>query len=207
MDNIKRYKTLPSYGERGIIKVIPASKPDTIFEKSCKININNNLRNSSRYKVKYDDFSHLPVIRNTVIPRKVSHPPFLDAKWTNLVDKNSIDTNHNSQFWMEDPLALLKKQNLLPTSEMTDEDRLNTITRVIIIISAILFTFKFEGWWMFLALGIFVVMIIWFIIKGCQAQHAQLQKCQVELVKNIHSKQKRPIIKPLIKPEFKLISR
>lgn len=69
-------------------------------------------------------------------------------------------------FWIEDPSALFQTFDVIPDMNMTDAERLNAMTRVIIIITVIMFLFKFQAWWLFLCLGLIVVIIIWYIVKG-----------------------------------------
>lgn len=68
-------------------------------------------------------------------------------------------------FWTDDPAVLFQTFEIIPNSSMSEAERLNAMTRVIIIISAIMFLMKFDGWWTFLLLGIIVVIILWNIIK------------------------------------------
>lgn len=120
-------------------------------------------------------------------------PSFLDSEWSALIDNpiqesnKSIDNvnklqNHDNiyardykgvyrgnidtKFWFEDPSALFQTFDITPNVNMTDAERLNAMTRVIIIIAAVMFLVKFPAWWLFLCLGLIVVIVFWYIIKG-----------------------------------------
>jgi hypothetical protein len=66
---------------------------------------------------------------------------------------------------MEDPSALFQTFDVMPNENMTDAERLNALTRVIILITAFMFIVKFPLWWMFLGIGIIVVIVLWYIVK------------------------------------------
>lgn len=90
---------------------------------------------------------------------------FLDPKWDEIINipKREIKS---STFWFEDPPALVKTFDLLPQHDMDDTERLNAMTRMIIIISVIMFLVQFQLWWFFLTLGLIVVISLWQLIKG-----------------------------------------
>src|SRR3989338_1314422 len=69
-------------------------------------------------------------------------------------------------FWLENPSSLFQSFELFPHSEMTDAQRLNAMTRVIILMAAIMFVVKFQGWLTFLIIGMIVVIILWYIMKN-----------------------------------------
>jgi len=107
----------------------------------------------------------------------------------NLV-KSSIYTPIN--FWFEDPSVLFQTFEIMPNQEMTDAERLNAMTRVIIIITAIMFIVKFPLWWMFLVIGIISVIVLWYIIKGRSEEYENYHMRQTEYL--------RPPRKSIIKP-------
>lgn len=77
------------------------------------------------------------------------------------------------KFWIEDPVSLFQTFDIVPNPEMTDAERLNAMTRVIIVITAIMFVLKFPIWWLFLGIGLIVVIIMWYIIKERERVYAK----------------------------------
>jgi hypothetical protein len=64
-------------------------------------------------------------------------------------------------FWIHDPRVLFQTFELISTDNMSSSERLNALTRSIIIISIILFTVRFPLWWLILLLGLIIVVILW----------------------------------------------
>jgi hypothetical protein len=95
-------------------------------------------------------------------------------------------------FWLEDSSALFETFDIIPNADMNDMERLNAMTRAIIIISAIMFVVKFPAWWVFLVFGIIVVIILWFIMKGNDHIYSNRHKLNKEYLR----KPKRRIINP-----------
>ena len=96
--------------------------------------------------------------------------PFMDPKWISLVDDNAESSYKNKSisnvkepmrkkklksiyepinFWFEDPKSLFETCDIIPQSEMTNAERLNAMTRIIVIITAIMFSIRFPLWWYF----------------------------------------------------------
>lgn len=71
-----------------------------------------------------------------------------------------------SGFWLEQPLALFSSLDCLPRGEMNNAERLNALTRMIIIIAAIMFVVKFPGWLTFLVIGMTTTIILWYILSS-----------------------------------------
>ncbi len=66
------------------------------------------------------------------------------------------------KFWIENPAVLLSSLDVFPNSDMSEEERLNAITRLIIVISVILLVMGYKEWLIFLIIGIVFVVIIYF---------------------------------------------
>lgn len=103
----------------------------------------------------------------------------------------SIYTGNN--FWFEDPSVLFHSFDVVPNNNMTDAERLNAMTRIIIIIAAIMFIVKFPAWWIFLALGLIVVVVLWYIIKGREELYNDRIKRQTEYLR----RPRKSIIEPI----------
>lgn len=66
-------------------------------------------------------------------------------------------------FWLDSPSILLTNLELVPNCDMTKEERLNAITRLILIVSLVLFIFvKSTLWLTVLVSGLVVVLVIYF---------------------------------------------
>lgn len=116
---------------------------------------------------------------------------------------NNINGANSCSFWFEDPTALFQTLELIPNARMSDAERLNAMTRVIIIIAAIMFVVRFPAWWMFLVIGIIVVIILWYIIKGReQSYNEQIRQrfSREYLRKPTGGQRKRTIIQPITRP-------
>ena len=88
-----------------------------------------------------------------------------------------------SNFWFEDPSALFQTFDVIPNQDMTDAERLNAMTRVIILITAVMFIVKFPLWWMFLVIGIIAVIVLWYIVKGRDELYADQVRRQTEYLR------------------------
>lgn len=64
------------------------------------------------------------------------------------------------KFWMNDPAILVKKFNLLPSLELSLNEKLNALTRIIFIITIIMLCFDFPYWYWFLIIGLLIIMAI-----------------------------------------------
>lgn len=66
-------------------------------------------------------------------------------------------------FWINDPRALFSSTDLVSRDNMTNAERLNALTRVIVIISIIMFLVRFPLWWLFLLIGLIFVIILFYM--------------------------------------------
>lgn len=109
-------------------------------------------------------------------------------------------------FWLDRPSALVETYDLLPQDNMTDGERLNAMTRVVIIIAAIMFLIQFELWWLFLVVGLIVIIALWQLNK----EHILRASFQREYLRRpIIVKPINPIIRPLTQdsPPLNIIAR
>ena len=77
---------------------------------------------------------------------------------------NSKSNTNNTKFWIYDPSILFQTYDIIPTDNMCNVNRMNALTRVIILISLVMFIIKFPLWWLFLLLGIFIIIFFWCIL-------------------------------------------
>lgn len=112
-----------------------------------------------------------PYVRIPVDNRHIP-PEITQLRESTLVHRaiESIPPLSNG-FWLEHPSSLFQSFELFPQPEMNDAERLNAMTRMIILIAAIMFVAKFPGWLTFLVIGMIIVIILWYIVKGRPYQH------------------------------------
>jgi hypothetical protein len=67
--------------------------------------------------------------------------------------------------WLEDPSSIFSSSNVMPNHSMNDAQRINAITRLIVLIAAFLFFIPIASWWKFLILGILLVLVIYWTGK------------------------------------------
>lgn len=121
-----------------------------------------------------------------------------NLKKTNVMKEVQNDNNEEEEvFWIYNPGVLFESINIIPGLEMNNAERMNAMTRVIIIIAAIMYSIKFPAWWLFLIISLFVIVIIWFALK-----HHEMTISRQYLRSPRHR-----IMVPIDKPVFNLVSR
>ena len=70
--------------------------------------------------------------------------------------------NKGEVFWVEAPTDLFRSLTLIPTTSQTTEERFNTLTRLVIVISLVLCLFRIKWWFAFLIVGILLLAIIYY---------------------------------------------
>ena len=86
--------------------------------------------------------------------------PLIDPR-KNYGISNKFENGNKNEFWITDPSILIEVLDIVPHDNMNDEERLNALTRIILIISLIMYIIKFEGWIIFLFLGIAFTVCIY----------------------------------------------
>lgn len=66
------------------------------------------------------------------------------------------------RFWLDDPLVLFQDLNVLPTESQSYPDRMNTLTRLILVIAVIMFLLSVKGSGYFLVFGLVLVIILYY---------------------------------------------
>lgn len=89
------------------------------------------------------------------------------------------------KFWLEDPTILFKNFQLLPTIMMTQTERLNALTRLIIIITIVLFFMKISYWFVFLFLGIVIVIGLYQYSRENNKDKTEFYNCPLPKIKKI----------------------
>jgi hypothetical protein len=76
-----------------------------------------------------------------------------------------MGTEHESEnFWADDPCVLFTNIKLLPMASMTHDEKLNVLTRLVIIASVVFYFMKYEFWFNFLLLGLLLIVLIKFVV-------------------------------------------
>lgn len=73
--------------------------------------------------------------------------------------------DRSDKCWFEDPLSIFTSMTIVPSCGMTDAQRINAITRLIIVIAVVLFFIPLASWWIFLILGLILVGLIFWSTK------------------------------------------
>jgi len=100
------------------------------------------------------------------------------------------------KFWLEDYTELFRNITILPNGLMTEEERLNALTRLILVIAVLLLIFRIGSWLYFLLFGIVLVIILYYYNK-----HHYHQSKSV-LIENYRCP-KHPKLPPTSKFKFK----
>jgi len=64
------------------------------------------------------------------------------------------------KFWLDDPKELIKSLNIIPTKDMTKDEKLNALTRLVIIIAVFMVLFDYSHWLTFLLVALLIIIII-----------------------------------------------
>lgn len=67
----------------------------------------------------------------------------------------------SNTFWIDDPTILFRRPRIIPNMNMTEYERLNAITSLIIIITIILWILKLGSWIIFLIFGFSLVIMLY----------------------------------------------
>ena len=67
--------------------------------------------------------------------------------------------------WLENPIEIFCSTNIVPMTDMRIEEQMNSLTRLVIVISLILFLFGFKYSLLFLLLSLLFIIIIYYIQK------------------------------------------
>ena len=66
------------------------------------------------------------------------------------------------KFWLQDPSVLLCEWSLLPNKSMMNNEILNSMTRLVIIVTIILFFSRIGEWLIFFLCAIFFIILAWY---------------------------------------------
>ena len=63
-------------------------------------------------------------------------------------------------FWLNDPKSLFCDFTIIPNSEMTNNERLNTLTRLLLVLSVSLYLLDYKNYLMIFILGLLLIIIL-----------------------------------------------
>lgn len=86
--------------------------------------------------------------------------------------------SNNEKFWLESPNSLYSKLSIFPHCGMTDCERLNAMTRLIVVIAVILFFIPLASWWLFLILGILLILGLYYISRTPKPNIIENYRCR-----------------------------
>lgn len=75
-----------------------------------------------------------------------------------------------SKFWIETPCELFADMTIFPTATMTKDEKLNAVTRLIIICSVVLYALEYEHWMLFCLAGIIGVVMLKYMKTGSNVE-------------------------------------
>lgn len=70
-----------------------------------------------------------------------------------------------TKFWLEEPCILITDFVVIPTSSMTKNQKLNALTRLVLIGSAILYAIDYKHWLTFLVASLMIIIFLAYGIK------------------------------------------
>jgi len=76
-------------------------------------------------------------------------------------EKNTLLHSSSMTFWAEDPCALFTSPSVFPTPEMTRDEKLNSVTRLSIIISLVMYAMGYDQWLAFLLIALLVIVLLY----------------------------------------------
>lgn len=66
------------------------------------------------------------------------------------------------KFWIKDPCVLFSDPQIIPTSSMTKAEKLNALSRLVIVIAIGMYFMKYENWLIFLTLSLLIIILLYF---------------------------------------------
>jgi len=76
----------------------------------------------------------------------------------------------SEKFWIDDINVLLKVGNIIPTVGMSNSEKLNSLTRLLIIISTVLFFMDYDQWCSVLLIGLLLIIILRSTVLSSQSE-------------------------------------
>lgn len=74
------------------------------------------------------------------------------------------------QFWIENIVNLFCSFDIIPMKDMTLEEQLNSLTRIVVLIFLLLFIIDYRHDFLFLAISLLLIIIIYYMIRSLKGQ-------------------------------------
>jgi hypothetical protein len=71
-----------------------------------------------------------------------------------------VHDNKKEEFWLDNPCILLKHFDLIPSYDKTLNEKLNCLSRIVIIITLILYYMENKYWLVFLLIGLLAIFLV-----------------------------------------------
>lgn len=68
----------------------------------------------------------------------------------------------DNKFWIKDPCILFSNPQIFPTQNMTKAEKLNALTRLVIIIAIGMYFLKYDNWMVFLLISLLVIILLYY---------------------------------------------
>lgn len=72
----------------------------------------------------------------------------------------TTSTKDKDKFWVEDTCILFTNPQIFPTPSMSRNEKLNSLTRLAIVISVVLYIMKYEYWLPFLLISVLAIVLL-----------------------------------------------
>jgi len=82
----------------------------------------------------------------------------------------------NVKFWIEDPCILFTDLVFFPTVDMTQEQKLNALTRLALVISIVMYMMEYKQWLNFLLIAVLLLIIVQYSTKTKQSKETILKE-------------------------------
>lgn len=108
----------------------------------------------------------------------------------NPLSKLELDADCRRTFWVEAPLCLLTDFSLIPRADMTLEEKMNTITRIVLVVWILLLIFGHRRANLFLIIALVVIVLLYYARRR-RLQQEGIQKLLKALGAGDHCQQHR----------------
>lgn len=96
-------------------------------------------------------------------------------------------------FWVLDPKSLVSSLNMIPTCEMTDDEKLNALTRLTIAVSLVMYLSKYKNTTTFLVASLIIIVIL-FITKKVAVNRGYIEGFYPDTGRSTQKRRVEPVI-------------
>jgi len=96
---------------------------------------------------------------------------YFEKKYFEIKNMSANIVFENSpKFWINDPCVLLDNPQFFPTDNMSLEEKLNAVTRSVIVVSGVMLMMKYKYWGMFLVMSLIIIVGVYYSKKQRNAE-------------------------------------